>query len=106
MTAKILRAGPLTSVQDAGRVGYRAMGVGTSGALDCFGARVANLLVGNDPTAALLEVTLGNFRIQFDDERLLAWCGGSFDFALEEEQIPAGPLFRVRVGEEIIMSRP
>ena len=43
----VLRAGPLTTVQDLGRRGQRALGVSSGGALDPGAARVANLLVGN-----------------------------------------------------------
>ena len=59
MTAQVLRSGPLASVQDLGRFGHRAIGVGSGGALDPFAARVANLLVGNEEAAALIEATPG-----------------------------------------------
>jgi antagonist of KipI len=55
----VTRAGFLTSVQDLGRTGFRRFGVSTSGALDSFALRVANLLVGNDEAAAGLEITFG-----------------------------------------------
>jgi antagonist of KipI len=93
-------------VQDLGRVGHRAIGVGLSGTLDSFGARVANLLVGNDEVAAVIEISLGNFRIRFNDERLLAWCGGSFEVLLAGEEIPAGHVFFVAAGEEITIANP
>ena len=67
MIVQVLRAGPLASVQDLGRFGHRAIGVGSGGALDPFAARVANSLVGNEESAGLVEVTLGNFRIRFTD---------------------------------------
>ena len=54
---KLVRAGPLTTVQDLGRRGHRADGVSLGGALDLMAARVANLLVGNSEEAALLEVS-------------------------------------------------
>jgi antagonist of KipI len=103
MMAQVLRAGPLASVQDLGRFGRRAIGVGTGGALDGFAARVSNLLVGNDATNALLEITLGNFRLRLNDDRLLAWCGGAFDFRIAENEIPAGHVCRISSGEEIII---
>jgi antagonist of KipI len=106
MTAKILRAGPLTSVQDLGRFGHRAIGVGTSGALDSFAARVANLLVGNDERAGVIEIALGNFRIRFGDERVIAWCGGAFEVRVVKEQIPAGHAFFVRADDELIVNLP
>jgi allophanate hydrolase subunit 2 len=61
MNAVVTRAGFLTSVQDLGRTGFRQFGVSTSGALDSFALRVANLLVGNDEGAAGLEITLGDW---------------------------------------------
>ena len=106
MSATILRAGPLTTVQDLGRNGFRGIGVGTSGALDCFAARVANLLAGNDEAAALIEVTLGMFRIRFNDARVLAWCGGAFEARIGGEQIPAGRAVAVAAREELAIDRP
>jgi allophanate hydrolase subunit 2 len=75
----ITRAGFLTSVQDLGRSGYREFGVSSGGALDSFALRVANLLVGNDENAAGLEITLGGLRLRFDEEQIVAWCGGEVD---------------------------
>ena len=48
MTAIVTRAGFHTSVQELGRTGFRQFGISTSGALDPFALRVANLLVGNE----------------------------------------------------------
>ena len=59
MKILVKRAGFFTSVQDLGRTRFRASGVSTSGALDPFALRIANLLVGNDEAAAGLEITLG-----------------------------------------------
>ena len=106
MSAAILRAGPLTTVQDLGRNSFRGIGVGASGALDCFAARVANLLAGNEEAAALIEVTLGMFRIRFNDARVLAWCGGAFEARIGGEQIPGGRAVAVAAREELAIDRP
>src|SRR5437867_9053475 len=79
MSVFVSRAGFLTSVQDLGRTGFRQFGISTSGALDPFALRVANLLVGNDEDAAGLEITFGGLHLRFDDERRVTWCGGEFD---------------------------
>ncbi len=55
---RILCAGPATTVQDRGRFGFAHMGVPVSGAVDGFALRVANRLVGNPASAAVLEATL------------------------------------------------
>jgi antagonist of KipI len=101
MSVFVSRAGFLTSVQDLGRTGFRQFGVSTSGALDPFALRVANLLVGNDENAAGLEVTLGGLRLCFKDERMVAWCGGEFDVQIGARSLPAGHVARLRSGDEL-----
>ena len=106
MTATVFGAGFLTSVQDLGRTGYRQFGVSLAGALDVFALRVANLLVGNDESAAGLEITFGGLRLQFADERIVAWCGGDFDVQIESRSLPAGHATRLQACEELKFSRP
>lgn len=57
----VVAAGALTTVQDRGRDGLAHLGVPRAGALDDGAAALANRLVGNQPDAAVLEVTLGRF---------------------------------------------
>jgi antagonist of KipI len=97
----VLRAGPLTSVQDLGRPRHRALGISRGGALDLFAAEIANLLVLNPAEAGLLEVTLGGVRLRFADERRVAWCGGEFAVQIAGRTIPAGRPSLVRQGEEL-----
>jgi antagonist of KipI len=105
MTAIIQRAGFLTSVQDLGRTGFREFGVSTSGALDPFALRVANLLVGNDEGAAGLEITLGGLQLRLNDERVVAWCGGEFEVEIGSESLPAGHVARLQAGDELKFGR-
>lgn len=58
MTLVVEAPGLLTTVQDLGRLGVRASGVPPSGAMDRWGAALANRLVGNADGAPLLELTL------------------------------------------------
>jgi antagonist of KipI len=102
----VTRGGFLSSVQDLGRIGLREFGVSVSGALDSFGLRVANLLVGNDEGAAGVEITFGGLQLHFQDERIVAWCGGEFDVRLGSKSLPAGHAARVAAGEEIKFGRP
>ncbi|MDY7086190.1 MAG: allophanate hydrolase subunit 2 family protein, partial [Actinomycetota bacterium] len=48
----VVRAGPLTTIQDQGRPAYAHLGVPRSGALDTRALRRANALVGNPVDAA------------------------------------------------------
>ncbi|QMU77520.1 biotin-dependent carboxyltransferase family protein [Streptacidiphilus sp. PB12-B1b] len=62
--ARVLRSGPLTTVQDGGRTGVAALGVPRAGALDRPAHALANRLVGNAPDAAALETTLGGVALR------------------------------------------
>src|SRR5438105_14887807 len=97
----ITRAGFLTSVQDLGRSGYREFGVSSGGVLDSFALRVANLLVGNDEGAAGLEITLGGLQLRFEDERIVAWCGGEFDVQIASRALPAGHVAQLQSGDDL-----
>jgi biotin-dependent carboxylase-like uncharacterized protein len=77
----VLEAGPLTTVQDEGRLGQGAIGIGRSGACDRASFRLANRLLGNDPGAAALEVTFGGLVVQANTDVMVvatgAPCGGA-----------------------------
>ncbi|MFJ9529385.1 5-oxoprolinase subunit C family protein [Streptomyces cyaneofuscatus] len=72
----IVRAGALTTVQDAGRPGWAHLGVGRAGALDAPAARLANRLLGNPPGAALLETTVTGCAVR-PDRTVVAVVGGA-----------------------------
>ncbi|WP_262270650.1 5-oxoprolinase subunit C family protein [Microvirga yunnanensis] len=51
----ITSCGPMTSLQDRGRIGYQGFGVSPSGAMDRRALAMANALVGNPPDMAAIE---------------------------------------------------
>ena len=79
---EVVRPGPLTTVQDAGRHGQAALGVGRSGACDRRAFALANRLVGNPPGTAALEVTFGGLELRAHGDLLVATtgarCGGPY----------------------------
>ena len=105
MNVVVTRAGFRTSVQNGGRTGFRQFGVSTSGALDPFALQVANLLIGNDEDAAGLEITLGGLQLRFEDERMVAWCGGEFDVQVGSRALPVGHVAQVQRGDELKFGR-
>lgn len=102
----VISAGFLTSVQDLGRTGYRKSGISLGGALDSHALRVANALVGNEDSAAGLEATLGKVRLRFDDQRVVAWCGGAFAVRIGDENLPPGHAGLIAKDEELVMVAP
>lgn len=62
---QVLDVGQGATVQDLGRVGHAAWGLGSGGAADRGSLQLANRLVGNTEDAAAFEVTLGGFTARF-----------------------------------------
>jgi biotin-dependent carboxylase-like uncharacterized protein len=87
----VLRAGPLTTVQDLGRPGLAHLGVPRSGAVDAPALRLANRLVGNGEGAAGLETTLLGCTLRFGRARWVAVTGAPVG-------TPGGGPFRVPAG--------
>jgi antagonist of KipI len=104
--ATAIRAGFLTSVQDLGRRGLREFGVSLGGALDTHALRVANLLAGNDESAAGLEITFGGLRLRFADDRIVVWSGGDFTARISSTSVAPGHPALVRAGEEFSIESP
>jgi biotin-dependent carboxylase-like uncharacterized protein len=81
----VLATGPFTTVQDAGRPGQAALGIGRSGACDRAVYEQANRLVGNPEDFAALEVTFGGLAVRAEADLLVvttgARCGGPFPHA-------------------------
>ena len=74
---EILAPGPLSTVQDLGRPGLAALGVGRSGAADRAALRLANRLVGNPEGAAALEITFGGLSARFERAATVALTGAA-----------------------------
>ncbi|ASR33879.1 hypothetical protein BAY61_01490 [Prauserella marina] len=73
---EILDAGTQVSVQEyPGRVGLQSMGVFPSGPFDSLAFRIANVLVGNEPGCAALEIPAGRFTARAHFTGLIAMCG-------------------------------
>ncbi len=81
--------GLLTTIQDLGRTGFQHLGLSPGGAMDPDAARVANLLVGNDPNAALLEITLMGPRLVLKTGIWIALTGADLTTTLNGAPLPA-----------------
>ena len=106
MSLYILRPGLLTTIQDAGRPGHRRAGVSVSGPLDTRALRVANLLVGNPPGAAALEITLLGPTLRFTADHLLALTGADLTATLNGTPLPLNRPVAVRAGATLSFGRP
>lgn len=92
----VVAAGAATSVQDAGRIGWRCCGVGPGGAADATALAVANLLVGNPEGAAAIEATLAGPRLLLERGAWVALCGAPLEARVVAADGGAAPLPRDR----------
>lgn len=84
----VLAAGLLSTLQDAGRPGWRHLGVGSAGALDAWTHALANRIAGNTDDAATLEITLSGPVLRFDVATRIALCGARIDARVNAQAIP------------------
>jgi biotin-dependent carboxylase-like uncharacterized protein len=101
MTLEVLRAGPLTTVQDLGRPGWGSIGVPPGGAADSLALRLANRLVGNPDGAAGLEMTLAGPQLGFVADAWIALAGSRFAATLEGSPVAHGRALAVRAGQTL-----
>ncbi len=83
---KVLSAFYVT-VQDLGRFSYRNIGVPTSGVMDAYSAKLANLLLNNQEDDAVLEVTFGTCKLQFDCDCMICLTGADFTAQVDNQLI-------------------
>jgi antagonist of KipI len=101
----VIKPGLLTTVQDLGRHGYQASGVPVAGPMDMYSHRLANLLVGNAPEAATLEVTLIGPELEVDVETTMAVAGADFEVTCSGQLVGIGSSFRVQPGDRVRFGR-
>lgn len=101
MGVKVISPGLATSVQDLGRPGYYHVGIPEGGGMDRFATRVANLLVGNDPGAALLEATFMGPELEFSSPATIAVTGGELPPKVNGEERATWESFDVKAGDRL-----
>jgi antagonist of KipI len=88
MNLKIIKAGIQDTIQDLGRHGYQWLGINPGGAMDRFSAQVVNILVGNNPTDAVVEMHFPAAAFLFETDTMIAIGGANFSPTVNGEAIP------------------
>jgi len=103
MKLHIVTPGPFTTVQDGGRYGYMACGIGTSGVMDRFAFEAANWLVGNKHGEAVLECTMMGPSILFDEDCICAVTGADMGTTIGNRPVEPYKPFWVQQGQTLTM---
>jgi biotin-dependent carboxylase-like uncharacterized protein len=107
---RIVRPGVLSTLQDGGRTGYRALGVPRSGALDAVALRLVNALLANSPGCAAIELLYGGPIVEASGGSvriaLACTCGLIEDGAGTARALPAWQTAVLRAGERLRIAAP
>jgi antagonist of KipI len=98
---RVVKPGMLTTVQDLGRWGRQGLGVPVAGPMDSYSHRLANWLVGNDPTAAALEITLIGPELEAGDDVTCAVSGAAFAIRCGDAVAPMNERFVLPAGRRL-----
>jgi biotin-dependent carboxylase-like uncharacterized protein len=94
--------GPLATIQDRGRIGWQRFGVSVAGAMDPVGFAIANLLLGNSPDTAAIEVTLvgGVWEIEAESIRI-AIAGATFSPTIDGRAVESHRAHTLKRGQRL-----
>ena len=101
MAIKVLKPGLATTVQDLGRPGYYHIGIPLSGGMDRHALAAANLLVGNEEGAAVLEAVFMGPELEFTDDALVAVTGAELPPKLDGAPRETWSSFKVKRGQKL-----
>jgi len=101
MAIKVISPGLSTTVQDLGRPGYYHLGIPISGGMDRFALRAANMLVGNDEGAAVLEAVFLGPELEFTSAATVAVTGGELPPLLNGDPRATWEAFAVKAGDQL-----
>ena len=101
MAIKVLAPGLATSVQDLGRPGYYHLGIPISGGMDRYALRIANMLVGNDEGAAVLETVFLGPELEFTEDRVVAVTGANLPPKVDGDLRETWSSFVVKAGQTL-----
>lgn len=101
MSLQIIKAGLLDTVQDRGRFGCQHLGINPTGGMDKYSMQVANMLVGNDPGEAVIELHFPASVFLFTQPALIALAGADLSASINGEPVPS--LHAIFVGKNDVL---
>lgn len=101
MSIQVISPGLLSTFQDEGRHRFQSLGVPVGGAMNPSSLRLANLLVGNPPSAAVLEITLTAPNLLFEEDACIALSGAPVHAFANDTPIPVNRPFLIHAGQTL-----
>ena len=95
MSLKIIKTGILDTIQDAGRNGYRHLGINPSGAMDHFSAQLSNALLGKNIGSPVIEMHFPAAAFLFQKTTIACVSGADFSATVNDQPVPLHQPFLV-----------
>ena len=105
MSLEVIEVNGLATIQDTGRTGWRKFGVPTSGAMDAFALHAANLLAGNAPDCAAVEIGMGGIAFRAMRDCVVAVTGVGYALSVYIWDFPLWSSYYVRGGWTIRLDK-
>ncbi|HWJ81330.1 MAG TPA: biotin-dependent carboxyltransferase family protein [Nocardioides sp.] len=106
MSVLVVHRAELVLVQDAGRPGRAAIGVGRSGAADRAAYELGNRVVGNRPGAAALETVLGGLEVEAATTAWVCVTGAPAPLTVDGRPEQPGTVLALRAGQRLRLGVP
>ena len=101
MAFDVLEPGLSTTAQDQGRIGYYKFGLPQGGSMDQYSATLANRLVGNTVSDAVLECTYIGPKLVSTTNAVIAVTGAPVDVFVNGQLVPEYERIELLAGDEL-----
>ncbi len=93
---EVISPGLYSTIQDAGRIGFRKYGVPVSGVMDEQSTSLSNHLLNNPEKSAVMEITMMGPKLKFSSSALIAITGANISPAINGDSVPLNKALQVK----------
>jgi biotin-dependent carboxylase-like uncharacterized protein len=102
----IEKSGPLSLLQDQGRIGKAQLGLTTGGPMDPVAASLANRLLQNEADATLIESSFGGLELRAEGSLQLAVTGADLPLFLNDDPASLWTVLELKEGDCLRLGHP
>lgn len=103
---RVLKEGVYASLQDEGRIGYRAFGMPIAGPMDTNAFRLGNTIIGNSSNSAAIELFLGGLSLEVLSTHTITIGGADLRAEIDGQKAPLWKSITVYEGQILSFIHP
>ncbi len=96
---KVIQSGFFTTIQDSGRFSLRHKGVPISGTMDSYSASIANSMLNNQNSDAVMEITMTGPELQFGVATFICISGAEMSPTINGSSVNNNEVIKVEEGD-------